>query len=170
MTIEFSTTTTSSFSGNEIEGSFTRGVEFTQSVTVSVPSTETEDFTITNISVVLIGEQDSITITIDEPTIDFEGTYLSGWDDVFTYVPPGESDKTTTPINATIDELPDGQDLYNLNQDQKQFIARNYDVTVTYIGSVSQEETTETETLTHEVFNDLESIRAFMSNYDYGEG
>jgi hypothetical protein len=170
MTIEFSTTTVSSFSGNEIEGSFTRGVEFTQSVIVSVPSTETEDFTITSISVVLIGEQDPITIAVDEPTINFEGTYLSGWDDVFTYVPPGESNKTTTPTNATIDELPDGQDLYNLNQDQKQFIARNYDVTATYIGSVSQEEITETETLTHEVFNDIESIRSFMANYDYGEG
>lgn len=170
MNIEFSTTTTSSYSGSEIQGTFTRGQEFEQSVTVSVPSTETEDFTITSISVVLLGDDEPITITVSEPTITFDGTYLSGWDDVFTYVPPGESNKTTTPIEETIDELPDGQDLYDLDQDQKHFISRNYDVTVTYVGSVSQEETTETETLAHEVFNDLESIRSFMANYDYGEG
>lgn len=170
MTVEFSTTTTSSFSGNEIEGSFTRGAEFAQTATVSVPSTMTEDFTITDISVVLIGEEDPIVITVDEPTIDFEGVYLSGWNDVFTYVPPGESNKTATPTSATSDELPDGQELYSLDQDQKQFITRDYEVSVTYVSSVSEDETTEIETLTHEVFNSLESIRTFMANYDYGEG
>lgn len=170
MSIEFSTTTTSSYSGNDIQGTFTRGQEFAQSVTVSVPSDETEGFTITNISVEALGEDEPITITVSEPEITFDGTYLSGWEDIFTYVPPGESDQTSEPTEASIDEIPDGQDLYDLDQDQAHFIPRDYQVTVTYVGDVTQEETTETETLTHEVFNDLEAIKDFMANYDYGEG
>jgi len=170
MTIEFSTTTTSSYSGNEIQGTFVRNESFTQSVTVSVPETEEETFTITDIQIELLGDEEPISITVSEPTINFNGTYLSGWDDVFTYVPPGESNKTTTPTDATIDELPEGQDLFNLDQDQKHFIPRDYDVTVTYVGDTTQTETTENVTLTHEVFNDLEAIRSFMANYDYGEG
>jgi hypothetical protein len=170
MTIEFSTTQTSAYSGSAVQGTFTRGVEFNQSVVVSVASTEEEDFSVTELSVVLLGEQDPITITVDEPTITFDGTYLSGWDDVFTYVPVGESDRTASPIESTLNDLPDGQNLYDLDQDQKHFITRTYEVTVTYIGSVSQETTTETVNLVHEVFNDLESIRSFMGNYEYGEG
>jgi len=57
-----------------------------------------------------------------------------------------------------------------LDQDQKHFIPRDYDVTVTYVGDTTQAETTESVTLTHEVFNDLEAIRSFMANYNYGEG
>jgi len=170
MTVEFSTTTVSAFSGNEIEGTFTRNQSFSQTVTVSVPDTEEESFTVTDIQIQLIGEEEPITITVSVPTISFSGTYLSGWEDVFTYVPTGESDKTTTPINSNISDLPPGQDLFNLDQDQKHFVTREYDVTVTYVGSLTQTETVENVTLTHEVFNDLEAIRSFMANYDYGEG
>lgn len=170
MTVLFSTTTTSTYSGNEIEGTFTRGEEFTQTVTVSVPDTETETFTIIEISAVLLGDEEPITISINEPDITISGEYQSGWEDVYTYVPPGKSNKNTAPENVNLPDLPPGQDLYNLDQDQTHFIQRDYDVTVTYIGDVTQEETTETETLSHEVFNSLEFIRSFMANYDYGEG
>jgi len=170
MTIGFSTTETSEYTGNIIQGTFTRGVEFTQSVTVSVTSTEDETFSIIDMVVTLLGEQDPITITIDEPVITLNGTYLSGWNDIFTYVPTDESDRTTDPITSTLNNLPDGQNLYNLDQDQKHFITRQYEVTVTYMGSLNQEETTETVNLNHEVFNSLESIRSFMANYEYGKG
>jgi len=170
MTIEFSTTQTSAYSGSAVQGTFTRGVGFTQSVVVSVTPIEEEEFSVTDISVVLLGEQDPITITVDEPVITFDGTYLSGWDDVFTYVPVGESNRTTNPIEVTLNDLPGGQNLYDLDQDQQHFISRIYEVTVTYTGNVSQEATTETVDLIHEVFNDLESIRSFMANYEYGGG
>lgn len=170
MTVEFSTTTVSQFSGNEIQGTFVRNQSFTQTVTVSIPDSEQESFTITNIQIELLGDEEPITIEVNEPTIDFEGTYLSGWVDVFTHVPAGESNKTTDPIDTDISDLPEGQDLFNLDQDQKHFIPRDYDVTVTYVGDTTQTETTESVTLTHEVFNDLEAIRSFMANYDYGEG
>lgn len=170
MTIVFSTTSTSAYSGNEIEGTFTRGQDFEQSVTVSVPSTETETFTVTDIEVQLLGDEEPIDITVSVPTINFDGTYFSGWDDVFTYVPPGESDKTVDPVSVNLTNLPDGQDLYDLDQDQKHFVSRDYSVTVTYTTDSTGAESTETVTLTHEVFNDLEAIRSFMANYDYGEG
>lgn len=170
MTIVFSTTSTSSYSGNEIEGTFTRGQDFEQSVTVSVPSTETETFTVMDIDVQLLGDEEPIDVTVSVPTINFDGTYFSGWDDVFTYVPPGESDKTVEPTSTDLANLPDGQGLFNLDQDQKHFIPRDYSVTATYTADSTGAESTETATLTHEVFNDLEAIRSFMANYDYGEG
>lgn len=170
MTIVFSTTSTSLYSGNEIQGTFTRGQEFEQSVSVSIPSTEIETFTVTDIAVQLLGDPDPIDVTVSVPTINFDGTYFSGWNDVFTYVPPGESNRTVDPTSTNLANLPDGQDLYDLDQDQKHFIPRNYSVTVTYTADSTGAESTETETLTHEVFNDLEAIRSFMANYDYGEG
>jgi len=169
MTVVYSTTATSSYSGNEIEGTFTRGQEFDQTVTVSIPDTENESFTVTAITAELLGDDEPINITISVPTINFAGTYFSGWDDVFTFVPPGESDKTVEPTSTDLANLPDGQGLFNLDQDQKHFIPRDYSVTVTYTGTLSGENT-ETTTLTHEVFNDLEAIRSFIANYDYGEG
>jgi len=170
MTAEFSTTTVSGLSGNDIEGSFIRNQSFSQTVTVSVPAREEETFTVTDIQIQLIGDQEPITISVSEPTISFSGTYLSGFEDVFTFVPPGQSNKTTTPIDSNISDLPEGQDLFNLNQDQKHFIPREYDVTVTYVEDTTQTVTVENLILTHEVFNDLEAMRSFMANYNYGEG
>lgn len=172
MSVTFSTTQTSPFSGALIEGSFTRNVFFTQTVGVSVPPIEsngqTITFTILSIDVQLLGDSEPITIATTTSNIEFEGTYLSGWEDVFTYVPAGESNRTTTPLQVNLSNLPPGQDLYNLDQDQNYFIFREYEVTVVYVNDETNEETTEVITLTHEVFNDLESIRSFMDNYNYG--
>jgi hypothetical protein len=171
MTVEFSTTTVAPLSGSEIQGSFILGQDFNQTVGVSITSQGTDTFTIQSITAVLIGEQDPIEVATDTSSITIEGSYLSGFEDLLTYVPPGESDRTTDPITAVgFNNLPGGQNLYNLDQDQKQFIFREYDVTVVYTNDTTLEETTENVVLTHEVLNDLEAVRSFMSNYDYGEG
>lgn len=170
MTVEFSTTTTAPLSGVEIEGSFFLAQDFNQTINVSVPSQGTDTFTIQSVSAILTGEPDPITVTTDTDSITINGKYLSGFADILTYVTPGESNRTTDPIVAVgFNDIPDGQNLYNLDQDQKQFIFREYDVTVVYVNDTTLEETTENTTLIHEVLNDLEAVRSFMANYDYGE-
>ena len=171
MTIEFSTTTTAPLTGTEVEGSFTLSQEFNQMVGVSVAQEGEDTFTITSITATLTGESEPITVTTDTSSITISGSYLSGFEDVLTYVPPDESNRTTDPIIAVgFNNLPGGQNLYNLDQDQKQFVFREYDVTVVYTNDTTLEETTENVVLTHEVLNDLEAVRSFMANYDYGEG
>jgi hypothetical protein len=157
----------------EVQGTFTRGIEFNQTVTVSIEQSAGETFTFQEIlDVTRVGESnDPVTITISGNTIEFDGTYFQPWEDLFTFVPPGESNKKVDPqIVVGIPNVPSGQDLYDLDQDQRHFVFNEYDVTVKYISDLTSEEITETETLTHEVFNDLEAIRSFMANYDYGEG
>lgn len=155
-----------------VNGTFTRGEEFEQTVTVSIQQGETESFTFIAITdVTLLGEPDTVDVVVDDNQINFDGTYISGWEDLFTFVPPGESNKTTDPTTVVgTADLPDGQDLFDLDQDQKHFIFREYEVTVDYQDDMTSEIITETGILVHEVFNDLEAIRAFMANYDYGEG
>ena len=171
MSITFSTTTVAPLSGVEIQGSFVVAQDFTQTVGVSVSSDGGDTFTIQSITAVLTGELDPITITTDTSSITISGKYLSGFEDVLTYVPPDESNRTTEPITVVgFNNLPGGQNLYNLDQDQNQFIFREYDVTVVYVNDTTLEEITESAILTHEVLNDLEAVRSFMANYDYGEG
>jgi len=155
-----------------VNGTFTRGVQFTQTATVSIQQTEMESFSLIEITDVnLLGDPDTVGVTIDDENIIFDGTYVSGWDDLFTFVPPGESNKTTDPTTVVgAADLPSGQDLFDLDQDQKHFIFREYEVTVDYQNDTTSEIITETGILVHEVFNDLEAIRAFMANYDYGKG
>jgi len=158
---------------SEVQGTFTRGVEFNQTVSVSIEQSEEETFTFEEtLSVIRVGEEeDSVTITISGNTIEFDGTYFQPWEDLFTLVPPGESNKKTDPQTVVnIPNVPNGQDLYNLDQDQRHFLFNEYEVTVRYTSDLSGEEIIETEILTHEVFNNLELIRSFMANYDYGEG
>jgi len=171
MTVEFSTTAPSPLAGTEVEGSFTLAQEFNQTVGVSIPPEDEDTFTITSITATLTGEPEPITVTTTTSSITIDGRYLSGFEDVLTFVPPGESNKTTSPSVVTgFNNVPDGQNLYNLDQDQKQLILREYDVTVIYTNDNTSEETTENTVLTHEVLNDLEAVRSFMANYDYGQG
>jgi len=171
MAVEFSTTTSAPLAGTEVEGSFTLNEDFAQTVGVSVPSQNGDTFTITSITAELIGEPEPITVTTNTSSITIDGKYLSGFEDIFTYVPPGESNRTTSPdVVVGVENVPDGQSLYNLNQDQKQLILREYDVTVVYRNNTTSAVTTESTVLTHVVFNDLEAIRSFMANYDYGQG
>lgn len=145
-----------------------RGEEFSQTIDVLIEATE-EEFNVTDVSVLLNGDPEPISIGTAGSSITLAGKYLSGWDDVFTYVSAGGSDKIEEPKTAKMADLPDGQALYSIDQDQNHFITRTYDVTVTYVGLDTETVNTETIPLRHEVFNDLESIRFFMANYNYGE-
>jgi hypothetical protein len=144
-----------------------RGKDVNETVTVSVPGT------ISSLSVVLSGEyeQEAIVLEISNTGFTITGKYIAGWQDVFTYVEANESDQTDTPKTAIdIPNMPPDKNLYDLNQDKKQSIFVDYNVTVVYEDEETFQEETLEGTLTHQVDNDLEAMRLFMDNYNYNGG
>jgi hypothetical protein len=139
----------------------TRQQQFEQPVSVSVEGT------ILQLDVVLLGNQDEIEIVTNSNGFVIKGRYVSGWEDVFTYVEAGESDLTDTPKTAIdISNMPPDKNLYDLDQDTKQSIFREYTLTIKYADETAAE-ITEVVDFTHEVQNDLEAMRSFMANYNY---
>lgn len=141
-----------------------RGKNFNVTISVTAPGE------IISISASLVGESEPISISTSD-TISLSGKYLSGWQDIFTYVEAGESDKTDTPKTAVdIPNMPPDKNLYDLDQDQEHSIIRQYAVTVVYENSETLAEESASATLDHEVFNDLEAMHDFMANYNYNGG
>jgi hypothetical protein len=139
----------------------TRGEDFSFSIEV-IAETPT---TINSITCILLNSTDPITITTTLTSINVAGKYISGWDDIFTYVDAGQSDKTQTPISVTgINNLPDSKNLFNLSQDTTDSVIREYSITV------NSNEGVQTFSLTQTVNNNLELIRSFMDNYNYNGG
>ena len=140
----------------------TRGKDFSQSVSVTAPGS------ITSLSASLLGDAEPITVSTSGSTISLSGKYLSGWQDIFTYVDAYQSDKTDTPKTAiNIPNMPPDKNLYDLAQDQTHFIYRQYAVTVTYKDPDTLLSVTQSSSFEHQVFNDLEIMREFMANYNY---
>ena len=117
-----------------------------------------------SINVNLLGDPEPITIVTEESSFTVTGKYETGFTDTLTYVNKGSSNLIEVPASVVgIQNMPDGKELFDLNQDQKQSLNRTYSVLVEY----DEEGTINTESLelTHTVLNDLESIRSFMANY-----
>lgn len=142
----------------------TRGKEFSTTLTITAPGP------ISSSSATLIGDQDEIKIDANKGSITISGKYVSGWQDIFTYVEAGESDKTDTPKTAIdIPNMPRGKNLYDLAQDQKLSIFRDYEISIVYTDPTTFLETTETIKATHEVQNDLDAMNKYMADYNYNE-
>lgn len=144
-----------------------RGKDVNESVSVTVPGA------ISELAVAIIADppQEEIVVNITGSGFTITGKYMSGWEDVFTYVEAGESDKTDTPKTAIdIPNMPPDKNLYDLNQDKKQSIFVDYKVTVVFENEETMMEETLEGTLTHQVDNDLEAMRSFMANYNYNGG
>lgn len=120
----------------------------------------------------VVDEIESVTATVDgvEPdlvitdgvdSVTISGSYQDPFEDVFTYVDDGESDKTMTPVVVTgIPNVPDGKKLYDLVQDMTDPYVKTFTVVVTYGGGQ-----TETFEVTQDINNEFEGIRSFMANY-----
>jgi hypothetical protein len=142
-----------------------RGRTVNQTVDVSVPGS------INKITVELVGEQDEIEISTSNSGFTIKGKYVSGWTDIFTYVEAGESDKTDTPKTAIdIPNMPPDKNLYDLNQDKKQSIFRDYNVSVEYEDETTFEKVSASASISHQVDNDLDAMKDFMANYNYNGG
>lgn len=132
------------------------------SATVSASITEEEGGQIVSVTAQLVGSDDpGISISSGSTSVTISGKHVSGFSDILTYVDKGQSDKTQTPKTVTgIENMPAGQNLFDLNQDKKQSLDRQYLITVTL-----DDDSTQTFTIKQTVQNDLESIRSFMGSY-----
>ena len=118
--------------------------------------------TIVSVTAEIVGGSDpGIVITPGSTSVTISGKHLSGFQDILTYVDKGQSDKTQTPKSVTgIENMPAGQNLFDLNQDKKQSLDRQFLITVTL-----DDDSAQSFTLKQTVLNDLESIKSFMGNY-----
>ncbi len=142
--------------------SILRGQPFSITINASASGT------VTSVNAVLNGSSDNISISNGNRSTTISGSYDFTWNDVFTYVNPGQSDKTQTPISVTFKQnLPPSQNLFNLNQDLRSQVTRTYTITIRYIDSETGNQRTGTRTFSHNVLQDWEIIRDVITGYDY---
>jgi len=137
------------------------------SATVSATITEGEEggeesATIVSVTAQLVGSSDPGIIIIPGSTsVTISGKHITGFQDILTYVDKGQSDKTQAPkIVSGIENMPAGQNLFDLNQDKKQSLDRQFLITV-----ILDDDSVQSFTLKQTVINDLESMRSFMGSY-----
>ena len=94
------------------------------------------------------------------------GNWNDPFSDQFTYVEQGQSDKTQTPsVVQSIHLMPSGKVLYDLNQDNTEYVTKGLFVTVSYedINGVAQ---TPVDFFPEvKLYNPWERMRSFISNY-----
>ena len=133
---------------------------FTMNQTVTASTDDPENETITNVTASVAGNQPDLVITPSSSSVSITGTLTDPFVDEFTYVEPGESDKTQTPtVVQRIPNMPADKILYNLNQDNTTPYIETFTITVT------ADTGTTTFTLELKINNEYEGIRSFISNY-----
>jgi len=131
-----------------------------RSVSSSVVATADSE-TISSISGVLLGvsEQVNIVATADD-TLSISGTYADPFDDKFTFISKGSSDKKETPsIISGVSNVPANKDLFKVEQDTTEKRTKTYLITVQH----DTEQTTFE--ITHDIENEFAGIYFFMSTY-----
>ena len=116
---------------------------------------------IENVTATVDGEEPDLVITSGVETVTITGEYQDPFEDVFTYVDDGESDKTMTPITVVgIPNVPEDKKLFDLDQDMADPFVKTITVVVTYGGGQ-----TASFEVTHDINNEFEGIRSFMDTY-----
>jgi len=141
---------------------------FTINQTVTAATDDAVNETITNVTAVVDGTEPDLVITPGTTSVAITGSFQDPFVDAFTYVEPGESNNSMTPITVElVPNMPAGKLLYDLDQDMTAYTTKTFTVTVSYdISSVSQ--TPEVFTLTMKINNSWDGIYAFMGDYyDY---
>jgi len=116
---------------------------------------------ISSVSASLDIVEPDVIITSGESSVSIVGTYKDPFEDFLTYVERGSSNLLETPkVVKSISNLPPQKDFYELDQDRNDFVTRTYTITVNLNSGSS-----ETFILTHNILNDLEGMRLFVSSY-----
>ena len=131
---------------------------FTINQTVTASGDDGED--ITNVTAVVDGTEPDLVITPGTTSVAITGSFQDPFVDAFTYVEPGESNKTMTPITVErVPNMPAGKLLYDLDQDMTAYTTKTFTITVTHDGSTTNF------TLTMKINNSWDGIYAFMDDY-----
>jgi hypothetical protein len=136
----------------------------TVNATITALGDEMESNIIVSASSTGISEP-GITVTSGPILATIIGKYVDPFLDTFKYVSKGSSDKIESPtIIVGVQNMPSKKELYDLNQDTRQFETKTYQITVNYDDEFLVPGT-ETFTVTQKILNDLESIRSFIDTY-----
>ena len=130
-------------------------------INVTIEATGSFAEIITSVSATIDANEPSIVITPGVTSVSIVGSYKDAFEDLLTYIERGSSNLIETPkVAKGISNLPPNKDFYQLNQDQRDFVRRTYTITVNF-----QTGDPETFTVTHDILNNLEGIRSFVSSY-----
>jgi|TARA_B100001093_G_C26456840_1_gene854722 hypothetical protein len=97
-------------------------------------------------------------------------TVTGNWDDPFsdqfTYVEQGQSDKTQTPtVVQSVGNMPSGKIMYDLNQDNTEYVTKGLFLTVVYEDTNGVAQPNAQFYPEVKLYNPWERIRSFISNY-----
>ena len=124
---------------------------------------------VTNVTATVQGSQPNLVITPGTTSVSISGTLSDPFNDVFTYVEPGQTNLNSTPIQVEgTDNMPSGKVMYDLNQDGSNYVSEFFDITVQWESGPSGNLTAQTPatfTLELKIYNEWEGIRSFISNY-----
>ena len=149
----FAINETFTISGTAGEQNISTGISFQDPADLGIPDDSTS--------------QDDITFSGEGTTvITVGGNWNDPFSDQFTYVEQGQSDKTQTPsVVQSIHLMPSGKVLYDLDQDNTEYVTKGLFVTVSYedINGVAQ---TPVDFFPEvKLYNPWERMRSFISNY-----
>ena len=146
---------------------------FTMNETVSATCTvqSPQVCNITNVNAVLQAPsvEPDLVITPGTTSVSITGDLQDPFVDVFTYVEQSESDKTMTPIVVErVVNMPADKLMYDLDQDNRVYVSRFFDITVQWEAGTSGNlvaQTPATFVLELKIYNSWEGIRSFVANY-----
>ncbi len=126
---------------------------------------------VTNVNAVLQAPsvEPDLVITPGTTSVSITGDLQDPFVDVFTYVEQSESDKTMTPIVVErVVNMPADKLMYDLDQDNRVYVSRFFDITVQWEAGTSGNlvaQTPATFVLELKIYNSWEGIRSFVANY-----
>jgi len=131
-----------------------------RSVSSSVIATASSEV-ISSISGVLLGQSEQVNIVATaNNTLSISGNYIDPFDDKFTYISKGSSDKKETPsIISGVSNVPANKELFKVEQDTTEKRTKTYSITVQHNSGNN------TFQITHDIQNEFAGIYSFMSNY-----
>ena len=139
------------------------------SVSATASASSPNQAAVTNVSATVQGSQPNLTITPGTTSVSISGTLSDPFNDVFTYVEPGQTNLNSTPIQVEgTDNMPSDKVMYDLNQDGSAYVSEFFDITVQWESGPAGNlvaQTPATFTLELKIYNEWEGIRSFISNY-----
>ena len=141
----------------------------TVSATCSVQSPQVCNVTNVDAALQAPSIEPDLVITPGTTSVSITGDLQDPFVDVFTYVEQSESDKTMTPIVVErVVNMPADKLMYDLDQDNRVYVSRFFDITVQWEAGTSGNlvaQTPATFVLELKIYNSWEGIRSFVANY-----
>ena len=139
-----------------------------QTVSASATAAAGQEANVTSVTASVAGTQPDLVITSGTTSVNIGGTLQDPFNDQFTYVEKGTDPSLypKTPVTVTqVGNMPSDKLMYNLNQDNAEFVTKGLFVTVTYEDTNGVAQPNVYFYPEVKLYNSYERIRSFISNY-----